>query len=112
MGSVACNGSPADKAFLTMSFYQYVGKKVHYYDDVNNQFSGTLSSEWFRLRFSLLSVSLNYSFDSVLPSISWFVEEENNSCIDHLNHNASSYSFHLQILDSSTKNHAFYHVRT
>ena len=45
LGSVACNGSPADKAFLTMSFYQYVGKKVHHYDDVNNQFSGTLSSE-------------------------------------------------------------------
>lgn len=26
LGSVACNGSPDDKAFLTMPFYQYVGE--------------------------------------------------------------------------------------
>lgn len=46
LGSVACNGSPADKAFLTMPFYHAVCRGyVHYYDDVNNQFSGTLSSE-------------------------------------------------------------------
>lgn len=26
LGSVACNGSLADKAFLTVPFYQYVGE--------------------------------------------------------------------------------------
>lgn len=45
-GSVACNGSLADKAFLTvLAFLPVCRGNVHYYDDVNNQFSGTLSSE-------------------------------------------------------------------